>query len=179
MTSDDAQNMEEVETLNTHVNSGDFSNRAFSNIMTHIIKQFDGSEIFDGIPAFDFDKVGGKIHVRDGDPLNDEFETEDGKIYAYQNTNSIDYTVENIRCGIIAHEYMSHFIRNYGEDKGHYRSYFLELKYIAHHDLNVTHRYYQQTIQRMSNLISRHHPNVNLNVKMRVLLRVINERYSQ
>ncbi len=178
MTSDDAQNMEEVETLNAHVNSGNFSNQAFSNIMTHIIKQFDGSEIFKGIPAFDFDKVGGKIHVRDGDPLNDEFETDDGKIYAYQNINSIDYTVENIRCGIIAHEYLSHYLRDYGEGKGHYRSYFLELKYISHHNLNVTSRYYQQTIQRMRNLISTHHPKVNLDQKMRILLRVINSRYA-
>ena len=160
MSASEAKQMKGISTLNDEVGTGSISNDAFSNIMTNIAEHFDGSEIFNNV-NFNFGEVGGKVHS--GDDPQAQFFYEDNKIFAVQDARTMDYTVENVRSGIIAHEYYSHHILGQSDARGNHRlSYMNEMKYINRHNLNVTQRYKNQTLMLLRQQIKIDNPNLNV-----------------
>jgi len=169
MSADDAKSMGGVSTLNDEVGTGSISGDAFSNIMTNIAQHFDGSEIFHNV-NFDFDQVGGKIYS--GDDPESQFYYEDNKIFAVQDDQTMDYAVENVQSAIIAHEYYSHHILGQSDTRGNHRlSYMNEMKYIHRNNVNVTPRYYSQTLNLLKSQISKDNPRLNVDAEFKRLKR--------
>lgn len=159
MTASDAEAMDDVSTLNNDVANNTVSDDAFSKIMTDVAENADGTKILRNV-NFEFDQVGGKIKT--GDDPGSTFYYKDDEIFAVKTTD-MDFTVENVQTAILAHEYYGHHVTQKSDAKHNHRyAYMFEMQYIHRNNVNVTPRYYQQTINLLIQQISIDHPKTNV-----------------